>query len=72
MSQERSLLIHFDEETGQHTVEAEGFEGLSCLEATQIIEEALGVVNEGDRTFKPEAQSNTVSTTNSVQAQQKH
>ena len=72
MSQERSLLIHFDEETGQHTVEAEGFEGLSCLEATQIIEEALGVVNEGDRTFKPEAQSNTVSTTNSVQAKQKH
>ena len=72
MSTERSLLIHFDEETGQHTVEAEGFEGLSCLEATQIIEEALGVVNEGDRTFKPEAQSNTVSTTNSVQAKQKH
>ena len=72
MSTERSLLIHFDEETGQHTVEAEGFEGLSCLEATQVIEEALGVVNEGDRTFKPEAQTNTVSTTNSVQAKQKH
>ncbi|WGV29150.1 DUF2997 domain-containing protein [Halotia branconii] len=52
---ERSILIHFDKLTGEVRVEAEGFEGLSCLEATQPFEEVLGVV-EGDRTFKPEAQ----------------
>ena len=68
---ERSLLVHFDTKTGQHTVEAEGFEGLSCLEATQAFEEALGTVEESDRTFKPEAQINTVSITNSVQAKQR-
>ena len=68
---ERSLLIHFDTTTGQHTVEAEGFEGLGCLEATQAFEEALGVVTESDRTFKPEAQVNSVSITNSVQARQR-
>ena len=68
---ERSLLIHFDTTTGQHTVEAEGFEGLGCLEATQAFEEALGVVTESARTFKPEAQVNSVSTTNSVQARQR-
>ena len=68
---ERSLLIHFDTKTGQHTVEAEGFEGLSCLEATEAFEEALGVVSESDRTFKPEAQTSSVSTTNSVQARQR-
>ncbi len=69
---ERSLLIHFDTKTGQHTVEAEGFEGLSCLEATQAFEEALGIVKENDRTFKPEAQKNSISMTNSVQAKQRH
>ncbi|WP_414543926.1 DUF2997 domain-containing protein [Nostoc sp. CCY0012] len=53
---ERSILIHFDSQTGQVKVEAEGFEGLSCLEATQPFEEALGVV-EGNRTFKDEAQT---------------
>lgn len=53
---ERSILIHFDSKTGQVRVEAEGFEGLSCLEATQPFEEALGVV-EGDRVYKPEAQT---------------
>jgi hypothetical protein len=52
----RSILIHFDKSTGEVRVEAEGFEGLSCLEATQPFEEALGVV-EGDRTFKDEAQT---------------
>lgn len=72
MSTERSLLIHFDETTGQHAIEAEGFEGLSCLEATQAFEEALGIVDQSDRTFKPEAQTNSVSTTNSVQAKQRH
>ena len=68
---ERSLLVHFDTKTGQHTIEAEGFEGLSCLEATQAFEEALGVVTQSDRTFKPEAQTNSVSTANSVQARQR-
>lgn len=52
---ERSILIHFDKSTGEVRVEAEGFEGLSCLEATQPFEEALGVV--GDRIFKDEAQT---------------
>ncbi|RCJ38701.1 hypothetical protein A6770_39405 [Nostoc minutum NIES-26] len=53
---ERAILIHFDKSTGEVRVEAEGFEDLSCLEATQPIEEALGVV-EGEREFKPEAQT---------------
>ncbi len=52
---ERAILIHFDTTTGEVKIEAEGFEGLSCLEATQPFEEALGVV-EGDRTYKPESQ----------------
>lgn len=53
---ERSILIHFDSATGEVRVEAEGFQGLSCLEATQPFEEALGVV-EGDHTYKDEAQT---------------
>ncbi|RCJ31778.1 hypothetical protein A6769_29820 [Nostoc punctiforme NIES-2108] len=58
---ERSILIHFDNATGEVRVEAEGFEGLSCLSATQPFEEALGVV--GDRTFKDEAQTQQLRTT---------
>lgn len=52
---ERAILIHFDTVTGEVKIEAEGFEGLSCLEATQPFEEALGVL-QGDRTYKPESQ----------------
>ncbi|MBD2533047.1 DUF2997 domain-containing protein [Nostoc flagelliforme FACHB-838] len=52
---ERSILIHFDSATGEVRVEAEGFEGLNCLSATQPFEEALGVVSEGDRIFKEES-----------------
>ncbi|MCF2151794.1 DUF2997 domain-containing protein [Desmonostoc muscorum LEGE 12446] len=52
---ERAILIHFDTATGEVKIEAEGFEGLSCLEATQPFEEALGVV-QGDRIYKPESQ----------------
>ncbi|WP_414516379.1 DUF2997 domain-containing protein [Nostoc sp. PCC 9305] len=52
---ERAILIHFDTSTGEVKIEAEGFEGLSCLEATQPFEEALGIV-QGDRTYKPESQ----------------
>ncbi|MDF5731064.1 MAG: DUF2997 domain-containing protein [Rhizonema sp. PD38] len=52
---EKAILIHFDSSTGEVKVEALGFEGLSCLEATQPFEEALGVV-EGDRTYTPVAQ----------------
>jgi Protein of unknown function (DUF2997) len=63
---ERSILIHFDNATGEVRVEAEGFEGLSCLSATQPFEEALGVV-EGDRTFKDEAQTQQKRATNSNQ-----
>ena len=50
---ERSILIHFDSATGEVRVEAEGFEGLSCLSATQPFESALGVV--GDRIYKEES-----------------
>ncbi|MDZ8070049.1 MAG: DUF2997 domain-containing protein [Nostoc sp. DedQUE08] len=63
---ERSILIHFDSATGEVRVEAEGFEGLSCLSATQPFEEALGVV-EGDRIYKDEAQTQQLRTTNSSQ-----
>ena len=52
---ERAILIHFDTATGEVKIEAEGFEGLSCLEATQPFEEALGMVK-GDRIYKPESQ----------------
>jgi hypothetical protein len=59
---ERSVLIHFDSATGEVRVEAEGFEGVSCLLATQPFEEALGVV-ESNRTFKDEAQTQQLRTT---------
>ncbi|MEH2228253.1 MAG: DUF2997 domain-containing protein [Nostoc sp.] len=62
---EHSILIHFDNATGEVRVEAEGFEGLSCLSATQPFEEALGVV-EGDRIFKEES-APQLRTTNSNQ-----
>ena len=61
----RSILIHFDSSTGEVRVEAEGFEGGSCLSATQPFEEALGQVS--DRTFKPEAQSQQLRTNGSHQ-----
>ncbi len=64
-SMERSILIHFDKKTGEVRVESEGFEGLSCLEATQPFEEALGVV--GDRTFKDEAQTQQLRTNSNHQ-----
>jgi hypothetical protein len=63
---ERSILIHFDSATGEVKVEAEGFEGLSCLSATQPFESALGVVNESDRIFKEES-APQLRTTNSSQ-----
>lgn len=52
---ERAILIHFDTATGETKIEAEGFEGLSCLEATLPFEEALGIVEQSDRTYKEEA-----------------
>ncbi|AUB43483.1 hypothetical protein COO91_09664 (plasmid) [Nostoc flagelliforme CCNUN1] len=72
---ERSILIHFDSATGEVRVEAEGFEGLSCLGATQPFESALGVVSESDafgnvkdeRTYKDEAQTQQLRTTLSNQ-----
>ncbi len=63
---ERSILIHFDNATGEVQVEAEGFEGLSCLGATQPFESALGVVSESDRIFKEES-APQLRTTNSSQ-----
>ncbi|MBW4457227.1 MAG: DUF2997 domain-containing protein [Nostoc indistinguendum CM1-VF10] len=62
---ERSILIHFDSTTGEVRVEAEGFEGLSCLSATQPFESALGVVSES--VYKDEAQTQQLRTTNSNQ-----
>ena len=53
---ERTILIHFDRTSGEWQIEAEGFEGLSCLQATQPFEEVLGMVEEGDRLYKSEAQ----------------
>jgi len=64
---ERSILIHFDNATGEVQVKAEGFEGLSCLGATQPFESALGVMSESDRTYKDEAQTQQLRTTNSNQ-----
>lgn len=58
---ERAILIHFDTATGEVKIEAEGFEGLSCLEATQPFEEALGIV-QSDRIYKPESQQQLRST----------
>jgi hypothetical protein len=64
---ERAILIHFDAGTGEVKIEAEGFDGLSCLEATQPFEEALGIV-ESDayggelRTYKPESHQQLRST----------
>jgi len=63
---ERSILIHFDNATGEVRVEAEGFEGLSCLSATQPFESALGVVSESDRIYKEES-APQLRTTNSSQ-----
>lgn len=53
---ERAILIHFNKTTGAVEIEAQGFEGHSCLEATQPFEEVLGIVQERDRTYKPEAE----------------
>lgn len=67
---ERSILIHFDKTTGTVKIEAEGFEGLSCLEATQPFEEVLGIVKESDRTYKPEVEIRHSSRVNQSQQQQ--
>lgn len=66
---ERSILIHFDKITGEVRVEAEGFEGLSCLEATQPFESALGVVD-GERTYKSEAQQQRMTSTHQTRLRQ--
>ncbi|MCC5633486.1 DUF2997 domain-containing protein [Nostoc sphaeroides] len=66
---ERSILIHFDNATGSVKVEAEGFEGLTCLSATQPFEEALGVV-EGEREFKNEAQHQRMTSTHQTRIRQ--
>ncbi len=66
---ERSILIHFDKVTGEVRVEAEGFDGLSCLEATQPFEEALGVVK-GERVYKPEAQQQRMTSNHQMRIRQ--
>lgn len=67
---ERAILIHFNKTTGVVEIEAQGFEGHSCLEATQPFEEALGIVQESDRTYKPEAEVRHSNRT--TQSQQQH
>ena len=67
---ERAILIHFDKTTGAVKIEAQGFEGLSCLEATQPFEEVLGIVQERDRTYKPEAQGEHITRTSHSRQQQ--
>ena len=70
---ERAILIHFNKTTGAVEIEALGFEELSCLEATQPFEEALGIVQESDRTYKPEAEvRHSTRTTQSQQQQNRH
>ena len=69
---ERAILIHFDKTTGAVKIEAQGFEGLSCLEATQPFEEVLGIVQERDRTYKPEAQMRHNNRINQSQQQRTH
>ncbi|WP_193200268.1 DUF2997 domain-containing protein [Nostoc sp. MG11] len=66
---ERAILIHFDQVTGEVKVEAEGFNGLSCLEATQPFESALGVVDESERTYKEESAPQIRNTTTHQQYQ---
>jgi hypothetical protein len=70
--QERAILIHFDETTGSVKVEASGFEGLSCLEATQPFEEALGIVSESDRIYKLEAEVQHTVHTSTTQSNRLH
>ncbi|MBD2533338.1 DUF2997 domain-containing protein [Nostoc flagelliforme FACHB-838] len=69
---ERSVLIHFDNATGEVRVEAKGFEGVTCLSATQPFEEALGVVSESDRIYKDEAQTQQlrITSTHSIRLRQ--
>lgn len=67
---EQAILIHFNETTGEVKIEAEGFEGLSCLEATLPFEEALGIVTESDRTYKSEAQVQHTVPINTTQSHQ--
>ncbi len=67
---EKTILIHFDTATSDFSIEAEGFEGLDCLSATQPFEEALGIVS--DRTYKPEAEINQHRNRNVHINQQRH
>jgi hypothetical protein len=68
-SMEKAILIHFDSSTGEVKVEAVGFEDLSCLEATQPFEAALGVVD-GDRTYKVEVQQHHTTSTHQLRLHQ--
>lgn len=69
---ERAILIHFDETTGDVKVEASGFEGFSCLEATQPFEEALGIVSESSRIYKSEAEVQQTVCTSTTQSNWLH
>ncbi len=51
---EKKIIVSFEKETGENTViEAQGFEGGACLDATLALEKALGG-EVTERTKKPE------------------
>ena len=47
----KKIVVKIDMETNETTVEAVGYNGQGCTEATKPFEEALGMVT--DRTKKP-------------------
>jgi hypothetical protein len=52
LKKRRSIIIDIMNHTGEVRIEAEGFKGKSCIEATKFIEEALGKCV--SREIKPE------------------
>lgn len=47
----KRIIISIDDKTGETKVEADGFKGRGCQEATKFIETALGTAK--NRTKKP-------------------
>jgi len=50
----KKIIVTLDKRTMRTTVEAKGYTGQACIEATRAIENALG--KPGEREMKPEAQ----------------
>lgn len=49
----KKILVKISRKTGAVSVETEGYEGASCLEATRKLEEGLGM-KDPERDLKPE------------------